>query len=338
MSVFDRLPSVAEIAARAGVSTATVDRVMHGRGGVHSKTAARVEAALRTMRANGGAFGTACRNGQRFDVILPRDGGMATKALGDAMQACAADAGGAIRVTFVERMNPQALADRMRSCTRRGSAGIAVQGPDHLVVREALAEVEAAGTPVLTVLTDIPGAQRLGYVGLDNRAAGRTAGYLMGRFCRKPGKLAIVWGGQLYRSHEERESGFRTVLRNERTDLQCLDVIAGDDNAAQARARVDEILARHRDLAGLYCVGGGADGAATAIEARRLSDSLVMIAHNCTSETRPHLLSGVIDAVIHQDMARIAREALECLAARRAPLPASAVPIEIITRENLMQR
>ena len=38
----------------------------------------------------------------------------------------------------------------------------------------------------------------------------------MGRFVRGTGKLAVVWGGQLFRSHEERESGFRSVLRAER--------------------------------------------------------------------------------------------------------------------------
>lgn len=336
MALIERHPRVADIAARAGVSAATVDRVMHGRGGVHTRTAARVEEALRSIRAAGTALGAASRKGLRFDLILPRDGGMATRALGDAMQARAADAGGRIHLTFVERMNPEALADRLRQCVRRGSSGVAVQGPDHLLVREAMAEVERAGIALVTVLTDLPGAARIGYVGLDNRAAGRTAGFLMSRFCRKPGKLAIVWGGQLYRSHEERESGFRTVLRAERDDLQCLDLIAGNDDAVQARARIEEVLASHRDVVGAYCVGGGADGVAAALQAKRLAKSLVMIAHNCTSETRPYLLAGVIDAVIHQDMARIAAQALECLASRRAPDASARIPIEIVTRENAM--
>lgn len=336
MFLLERPPRVADVAARAGVSTATVDRVMHRRGGVHAKTVARVEAALQAIRTGGGALAAASRKGLRFDVILPRDGGMATRTLGEAMQVCASGAGGRIHLTFVERMNPDALADRMRTCVRRGSAGIAVQGPDHLAVREALAEAGRAGTPVVTVLTDIPAAGRLGYVGLDNRAAGRTAGHLMGKFCHKPGKLAIVWGGQLYRSHEERESGFRTLLRAERADLQCLDVISADDDPAEAYARVEAILARHRDLVGVYCVGGGADGVAAAIVANRPGQSPVVIAHNCTAETRPHLLSGVIDAVIHQDMMRIAAQTLACLATGNSPA-ATAVPIEIITRESLPQ-
>ena len=48
-SVFERRPRVADVAARAGVSTATVERVINGRGGVHQKTVARVEEAIRAI-------------------------------------------------------------------------------------------------------------------------------------------------------------------------------------------------------------------------------------------------------------------------------------------------
>ena len=104
-------------------------------------------------------------------------------------------------------------------------------------------ELARAEIPVVTVLTDIAGVDRLAYLGLDNRAAGRTAGLLMGRFCRGTGKLAVVWGGQLYRSHEERESGFRSVLRSERPDLQSVELITGNDNPEMTRARVREAIA-----------------------------------------------------------------------------------------------
>ena len=46
-----------------------------------------------------------------------------------------------------------------------------------------------------------------------------------------------------------------------------------------------------------------------------------MIGHNCNDETRPFLLSGTIDAVIHQDMTRIAKTALDCLLGREAASP-----------------
>ena len=334
-----RRPKVADVAARAGVSPATVDRVINGRGGVQPKTVALVEAAIRALvdGQRAGRLGVEGA-GRRFDVVLAGDGTHLTRALGEALVAAGAAVPAQVEVAFVELMNPAAQAARLRACIASGSAGVAVQVLDHGLVRAALEELTAADIPVVTVLTDIAGVDRLGYAGLDNRAAGRTAGLLMARFCRKPGPLAIVWGGQLYRSHEERESGFRSVLRAERTDLQCLEVITGNDNPAVTRARVAEAIRQHRDLVGLYCVGGGVVGAAEAIEQAGLAPQLVMIGHNCNAETKPHILSGTLHAVIHQDVARIAETTMRCLATRTAPPSPAGIPVEIITRENAMHR
>ena len=147
-----------------------------------------------------------------------------------------------------------------------------------------------------------------------------------------------MWGGQLYRSHEERESGFRSVLRAERPDLQSVEFITGNDNPEITRARVREALAAQRDIVGIYCVGGGVAGAADAIEEAGLAPRIVLIGHNYNPETKPYLLSGTIHALVHQDMGRIAADALACLSARKPSANAARIPIEIITRENTMYR
>jgi LacI family transcriptional regulator len=334
-SVLERRPKVADVAARAGVSTATVDRVINGRGGVHQKTVARVEEAIRAIL--GPTRATTVDPALRFDAVLSGERGGGTKALADGFAQVAEETGANVEISFVETMNPEALADRLRTCAQRGSSGVAVQVLDHALVREAVAELARAEIPVVTVLTDIAGVDRLGYFGLDNRAAGRTAGLLMARFCRHAGKLAVVWGGQLYRSHEERESGFRSVLRAERPDLQSVELITGNDNPEMTRERVREALGTQRDLVGIYCVGGGVAAAADAIEQAGLAPQVVLIGHNYNPETKPYLLSGTIHALVHQDMGRIAADALTCLSARK-PAAVARIPIEIITRENTMYR
>ena len=333
--MLERRPKVADVAARAGVSTATVDRVINGRGGVHHRTVARVEEAIREIAGNGHRL--APRAG-RFDIFLPADSGRSTEVLAEALSAVCATHGLDVDVVPVERINPAALADRLLGVARRGSAGVAFQGVDHPIVRDAMQELTRANIPIVTLCSDIASVDRLAYVGVDNRAAGRTAGSLMGRFCRSPGKLAVVWGGSLYRSHEEREIGFRAVLRHEYPELQILEMVNGNDDADLNFARCSEVIARHPDLLGVYCVGGGQSGVAAALEAAGIAQSIVMIGHNFNDETKPFLLSGTIDAVIHQDMSRIASAAMDCLLGRKS-LPANAgIAVEIITRENLMYR
>ena len=91
-------------------------------------------------------------------------------------------------------MNPAALAERLRAAPtrqrRRRRSGL-----DHPLVRDAMQELARADIPVVTVLRISRASIGSAYVGVDNRAAGRTAGLLMGRFCRGAGKLAVVWGG-----------------------------------------------------------------------------------------------------------------------------------------------
>jgi LacI family transcriptional regulator len=336
--VLERRPKVATVAARAGVSSATVDRVINRRGGVHQKTVARVEEAIREIVGGGPANRIAPRARGRFDIFLPANSGRSTEVLAEALTATCATQGVDVEIVAVERINPAALADRLLAVARRGSAGVAFQGVDHPIVRDAMLELTRANIPIVTLCSDVAGVDRLAYVGVDNRAAGRTSGMLMGRFCHGPGKLAVVWGGSLYRSHEEREIGFRAVLRHEYPELHILEMVNGDDDAELNFTRFSEVIARHPDLRGVYCVGGGQKGVAAALEAAGVAQSIVMIGHNFNEETKPFLLAGTIDAVIHQDMTRIANAAMDCLLGSK-PLPANAgIPVEIITRENMMYR
>ena len=246
--------------------------------------------------------------------------------------------GAQLTIVFVERMNPAALAAQLMDCAQRGSTGVAFQALDHPLVREAASALAGAGIPMVTLCSDIGEVDRLAYIGIDNRAAGRTSGFLMGRFCKGAGKLAVVWGGQLYRSHEEREIGFRTVLRQDYPALQIIEMVNGNDDPGLNFAGVSELIAKHPDLLGVYCVGGGQGAVAAAIETAGLAQRLVMIGHNFNDETKPFLLSGTIDAVIHQDMTRIAEAALNCLIGVKGQPASAGIPIEIITRENLMHR
>ncbi|MBV8376566.1 MAG: substrate-binding domain-containing protein, partial [Verrucomicrobia bacterium] len=92
---------------------------------------------------------------------------------------------------------------------------------DHPNVREAVRELDAANVPVLTMVSDIPNVPRIGYVGIDNRSAGRLAGHLLGRLSEsKPQKVALFAGSLSYRGHEEREMGFRHILAEEFPHLQ----------------------------------------------------------------------------------------------------------------------
>ena len=332
--LFERRPRVAEVAARAGVSTATVDRVINARGGVRKKTVALVEKAIREIVA---VDRSRPAHATTFDIFLPASSGRSTEVLAEAFSRASDVRGAQLTIVFVERMNPAALAAQLMDCAQRGSTGVAFQALDHPLVREAASALAGAGIPMVTLCSDIGEVDRLAYIGIDNRAPPHQR-LSDGTLLQGAGKLAVVWGGQLYRSHEEREIGFRTVLRQDYPALQIIEMVNGNDDPGLNFAGVSELIAKHPDLLGVYCVGGGQGAVAAAIETAGLAQRLVMIGHNFNDETKPFLLSGTIDAVIHQDMTRIAEAALNCLIGVKGQPASAGIPIEIITRENLMHR
>ena len=58
---------------------------------------------------------------------------------------------------------------------------MAMMAPDLPPVKLAINELVRTGVHVVTLFSDVAGSMRETHVGADNRAAGRTAGLLLGR-------------------------------------------------------------------------------------------------------------------------------------------------------------
>ncbi len=332
-------PRIIDIAMQAGVSTATVDRVLNRRNGVRKKTIDRVNDAIELLSASASRprIIPSLTAGLTIDVVISKFAGFANDLLTQGFRDCAEQAGIKLNMIYPSEMTPLGYVNALEACLVRKSSGVILQALDHQSVRDMVGSLGEAGVPVVTILTSLPGSEVLGYVGLDNRAAGRTGGLLMGRLCCRPGEVAVFTGGQLYRSHEEREIGFRTIVRSEFPHLSILDDCVGLDDPRKNYELAMNILRNHPDLVGLINVGGGNRGIEKAlIESGRASD-LNYVAFNLTPLTREALLKGTLDAVIHQDMAVSAQTALAALtdlATGRTPeFPAT--KLEIIMRENV---
>jgi LacI family transcriptional regulator len=332
---------IIDIALQAGVSTATVDRVLNKRPGVRQKTIDRVVEAIKWLEkgAKRPTVIPATTSDLTVDVIIAGGGGFSNDVLVREIKRTSVERGVTARLSLPQRLDPTALASALISCQKTGSSCVIVQVMEHPSVRAAIAELAASGIPVITILTDLPRAETVGYVGLDNRAAGRAAGLLMGRLCPQPGKIAIFWGGQLYRSHEEREMGFRTVLRGEFRHLKVLDAMQGFDDPRINYDMAAELLASHDDLKGIYSVGSGNRGIEKAMLESGRKDEVTYLAFNLTPLTTQCLLSGVMDAVLHQDMARAADMAISAVVDHVAgrPVRIDNLPIEIIMRESIRE-
>lgn len=197
-----------DVAREAGVSLATVDRVVNRRPGVREKTVARVSAAVAKLayRADPAAARLARNQSFRFAFILPVGNNSFMMQLAEQVKLTAEWLAGQrafIDLLHVDVFDPAALAAALERLPSSYN-GVAVVALDHPLVRTAIDDLAARGVPVVTLVSDAPGSRRLHYVGIDNPAAGRTAGTIMGRFIhhrQARGKIGIVVGSLALRDH-----------------------------------------------------------------------------------------------------------------------------------------
>ena len=332
--------TIADIARAAGVSTATVDRVLNERAGVHARTRQRVTSAAQRLGYLDGESAPPAAAPLDLAFIVPGGTNTFMGALSFHLQDAAANQAGArVHIERPEAFHAEELAATLRKLAAAAD-GVGLIAIDHPGVRNAIRDAAASGVRVITLVSDIGDVPRHGYVGLDNRAAGRLAGYLMGRFLRQAhGTVAVFAGSLLYRGHEERAIGFRRSLAEESGSLTLLETREMHDDVAQCYAEARALLLSAPDLAGIYNVGAGNRGIARALEEAGRSRDIVFIGHELTEHSRRFLLSGTMDAVIDQNPRQEAELALSSLMqAIRGGEQALRIPqvrAQAIFRENL---
>jgi LacI family transcriptional regulator len=334
--------TITDVAAAAGVSTATVDRVLNQRVGVHARTRRRVLAVAQAIGYLDPALEPAGAAAPiELAFIVPGGTNTFLDNLSHHLAAVAERRASEVRVK-IHRMtafHPESLAAGLRGLIGQAD-GVGLIALDHPEVRTAIREAAAAGTRIVTLVSDISDVPRHGYVGIDNRAAGRLAGHLMGRFLRQArGSVAMFAGSLTYRGHAERASGFRRILAEEFAGLRLLETREMHDDVEECYREAMALLRSTPDLAGIYNIGAGNRGIVRALEEAGRTRDLVVIGHEVTPHTRRFLLSGALDAVIDQNPAQEAEVAVDqlLLAVRGAGQKLRIAPIraQAIFRENL---
>lgn len=338
-------PTVHDIAEAAGVSLATVDRVLNRRSGVRPQMIGRVEEAVFRLGyvRDTAAANLAKRRVHRFVFLLPRGANPFMRAieaeLDHARERAVADRLDVV-VEAVPAFDGEALAtalDRIDPAAVSGVALVAVETP---AVAGAIDRLTGSGVPVVTLVSDLPASGRVHFAGIDNVAAGRTAASLLGRFVGdRSGQVAVLAGSMLVRDHVERYRGFCEVMAQDFPDLDILPALEGRDDPVLASRLVAGSLARNAKVVGLYSLGAGNSGLLDSLAVPRQGGRLAVVAHELDDWSRAALRRGIFDAVIAQDPGHQIRSAIRVLRARADN--ATIVPdqerirIEIYLRHNL---
>lgn len=333
-----------DIARVAGVSLATVDRVLNDRPGVRTKTIEKVRNAIDEL---GYVRDTAAANLARKRIynllfVLPETPNEFVVALKNQIADQAlkgVNERTRISVTSAPPFNPEELVRVLDRIAPLETDGVAVFGPETPSVRDAIKRLRDRGIAVVALVSDLPSSDRDHFVGIDNISAGRTAAQLMGRFVRRPGKILVITGSRLARDHLERRQGFDLVMAEDFPELDVIASIEGRDDPSLIYDMLPEVFANYPDLRGVYSSAAGNAGLIQYLSEHKPSDNFVVIAHELTPMSRIALQDGTFDALINQDTGHLVRSAVRILRATADNVPFNPaqerIRIDIYLKENI---
>jgi len=302
------------VAKIAGVGIATVDRVLNERGGVSPETTRKVLKAARDLGLKR-LLPEEYRHPWQIEVFLSNNGSSFFQQLVRYFSEAAGELGYrriTLHKTLVAESQPDKLAQSIiaRSSTRDG---IIVFGHDYPPIYRALALCRSRGVPVITIVTDLPDADRLCHVGIDQYQAGRTAGLLMSKVVHQPGDIVMVSGRFDYWAHRQRIAGFREVMMQRAPQRHLREVLFGLDQRDTIRTLLDQSLAQSQHVAGLYNTGMGNSEVSETLRAHQLIGRCGYITHELYSVTRQLLRHNELDFALDQNAQQHARLAIELL-------------------------
>ncbi|MGB8816903.1 MAG: substrate-binding domain-containing protein, partial [Rhizobiaceae bacterium] len=230
------------------------------------------------------------------------------------------------RFQFAERMDHHAFAAQLDRIRLRGSDGVVIKAPDVKEIKAAVERLAAIDIPVFTLVTDLPGSSRLAYAGMDNRAAGRTAAYLVNlALGNEGGRVLVTLSSTQFRGEEERVAGFRDALGQEYPRLTMVEISEGFGRDEQTGRLASAALAGHQDVCAIYSAGGANRSLLDAFsQANRTCRAFV--AHDLDADNRALLAERRINFVLHHDLKADIRNVYRMLLEQHRMLPLSKSP------------
>ena len=299
------MATIKEIAALAGVSRGTVDRVLNNRGSVSAATAAKIKqiaTALDYKPNRAGLALAAQKKKLRLGVILFSAENPFFADVLKSVQKKAEELASYGCTVLVEQI--PLLADAQLQAIDKLIAakvnGIALAPCNDPRIRARIDMLSAQGIPFVTLNTDIEHSKRIAYVGSDYKKSGATAAGLLRLMTFGEVFIGILTGSSDILCHTERIAGFQNALSSYQDRMHIVTVTETFDDEIESYEKTTKLLQEHKEINALFFAAGGVYGGCRAIAALGLQNKLCTIAFDKAETTQLFLEQGILSAVICQ--------------------------------------
>ena len=300
--------TIKQVAAAAGVSRGTVDRVLHNRGGVKPD----VEKHIRKTADKMGYFPNRAgkilagrKQPLTIGYVLPSIGNLFFEDVKTGIHTAERemkDFGVNITIKEVRGFDVKDHIGAINAMMEENPSALCISSIDLPEIRKCVNKIVKKGTPVVAINNDLSNTKRLCYVGSDYIVSGRTAAGLM-LLCRsrKKENVLIATGSLNVKGHNDRIQGFNEVFRERNVQYHLEDLFETQDDNEIAYFKAKKMLESHPDVDWVYITAAGVQGVCRAIEERTQGKEIRVICFDTNQYVRDYVERGIIDYVICQE-------------------------------------
>jgi LacI family transcriptional regulator, galactose operon repressor len=333
---------IKDIARALGISIGTVDRAIHGRGGINAITKERVLKMAQTLgyKPNLAARYLKAPRQIRVSVNLPARIG----SFFDAVRAGIRDASSPFQagIDLQFRTHPalgEGDEELFREALEDRSKGIIIAPGHPAQLKMWIRRAAQRRIPVVCVSTDAPGTDRLTAVSADPFVSGAMVAELLQLTVRSPGTVGVFTGDLSTIDHSEKVRGFKQSLSSVNGSLVVSEVIETHDDETVAYEQTRKLLARNRSLKAIYVSTANSVTTIQALEDLDPERRIAVVTTDLFPQLVPFLKSGRILATIYQRPEAQGRMAFEALynfiAEGKCPPQRIKLNPHIVMRSNL---
>lgn len=299
------MATIKEIAALAGVSRGTVDRVLNNRGSVNPNTAEKIKEIAKALdyRPNkAGLVLAASKKRLKLGVIIFSAENPFFSDVLDGINDKAEELAEYSCSVLIKQIpiNTDAQLKAINELVAAEVNGIALAPCNDNRIRIRINELFEQGIPVVTLNTDIENSKRIAYVGSHYTKSGATAAGLLRLMTNGEVSIGILTGSSDILCHTERIAGFSSTLAPYADHIHIISITETHDDEIESYEKTTKLLKEHPEINALYFAAGGVYGGCRAVSSLGLGHKLKIIAYDKAETTEDFLKNDILSAVICQ--------------------------------------
>ena len=333
---------IKDIAKALGISIGTVDRAIHSRGGINPITKDRVLKMAQTLgyKPNLAARYLKSPRQVRVSVNLPARIGSFFDAVRAGIRLAATPFQAGVELQF--RTHPvlgEGDEELFRQALDDDSKGIIVSPGHPAQLKVWIRRAAQKRIPVVCVVTDAPGTERLTAVSTDSFVSGAMVAELLHLIVRESGTVGVFTGDLSTIDHSEKVRGFQNSIGSLNGSLVVSSVLETHDDETTAYSQARKLVARDRSLRAIYVSTANSTTVIQALEELDPERRIALVTTDLFPQLVPFLKSGRILATIYQRPETQGRMAFEALyhfvVEGKCPPPRIKLNPHIVMRSNL---